>query len=191
MFLFLLLASHLDNCLSAQVTLAGETYDTVHFNGLTWMAQNLNYEIADSWCYDNNPANCLKYGRLYTWEAAMRACREVGMRLPTDNEWIELAMSHGGFSNFMYDKDHEDEGDPKKAYEALIEGGNSGFTAQLGGGRLSLGLFNRLGEYGGYWSATELDAGNAWRFDFNRISGRLYRRDLNKPAGLSCRCVKD
>ena len=45
----------------------------------TWMAQNLNYAYtaptetldSSSFCYDNDPANCAKYGRLYLWSAAM------------------------------------------------------------------------------------------------------------------------
>jgi uncharacterized protein (TIGR02145 family) len=32
------------------------------------MARNLNY---DPWCYDNDPANCTKYGGLYLWAEAM------------------------------------------------------------------------------------------------------------------------
>lgn len=44
-------------------------------NAVTWMAENLNYTYnegsAKSVCYDNNPDNCAKYGRLYTWAAAV------------------------------------------------------------------------------------------------------------------------
>lgn len=38
----------------------------------TWMAENLNYEsAAGSYCYGDSAANCAKYGRLYTWAAAV------------------------------------------------------------------------------------------------------------------------
>ena len=33
-----------------------------------WMAQNLNYEMRDSFCYKNEPAYCEVYGRLYTFK---------------------------------------------------------------------------------------------------------------------------
>ncbi len=167
-----------------QITLGGKTYGIVRLNGQTWMAENLNYDVGEgSWCYDNDPANCRKTGRLYTWEAAKKACREVGWRLPTDTEWREMAKQFGGA-----DDDASDGG--KAAYQALIEGGPSGFAAQLGGGRISYGDFYSLGGNGYYWSATERDADSAWSYYFRRGYGLLGRYFINKSVGLSCRCVQ-
>ena len=57
-----------------------QTYKTIKMRyDMYWMAENLNYAYlkrtadldSSSWCYDNNPANCETYGRLYLWSAAI------------------------------------------------------------------------------------------------------------------------
>ena len=57
----------------------GQIYKTITIDSLVWMAENLNYAdsinspslLGKSWCYGNEPENCLKYGRIYTFGAAV------------------------------------------------------------------------------------------------------------------------
>ena len=49
----------------------GQVYKTVNINGRVWMAQNLNFETENSYCLNDKMDNCTKFGRLYTWGAAM------------------------------------------------------------------------------------------------------------------------
>jgi len=185
-----------DNAISTpkvgSISFGEETYSTIQYlpDRLIWMTKNLNYEVPNSWCYYKDPVNCDRYGRLYTWSAAKAACAALGSgwRLPTDKEWKSLANAFGGYSDF---EKSEDIGDPRKAYWALMEGGNSGFFAQLGGYRFSNGRFSDLGGGGVYWTATEGDSDKAWYYSFDRGSGKLDRDDwLNKSDGISCRCVQ-
>ena len=150
----------------------GQVYSTVTINGLRWMAKNLNYVTPDSWCYLELPGLCEKAGRLYTWEAANRAC-PPGWHLPTDEEWKRLAEFAGGY----YDVESgSNKKDPTLGYLSLIDKGTLGLTALLGGYRYSGGEFIYLGRDGYYWSSTERDAGNAWYYYFDGDGQRLDRR---------------
>jgi uncharacterized protein (TIGR02145 family) len=62
-------------------------------DGKQWTVENLNVDTAGSYCYGDAPENCRRYGRLYTWESAPRACLSLGQgwRLPTDDEWRQWA----------------------------------------------------------------------------------------------------
>ena|GEM_PF-2443118 len=66
-----------------------------------------------------------------------------------------------------------------------------GFSALPGGYGITDGSFYDVGNYGGWWSATERDADYVWYLDVFNFRGYM-RRDLrNKGILLSVRCLKD
>jgi len=62
-----------------------KTYSLMKIGNTLWMAQDLNYTIANSECYNEKDSVCVTNGRLYTFNAAQKAC-PLGWRLPTREE---------------------------------------------------------------------------------------------------------
>jgi uncharacterized protein (TIGR02145 family) len=160
-------------------------YKSIKIGDQIWMAEDLNIDLGEeSYCYDDD-ANC-NYGRLYTWNAAAKACPE-GWHMPSIEEWRTLAKNYGGC-----DEDATDDG--KSAYKALRQKGGNGFSARLGGFRNSITKkFDGLGVFGTYWSSTEDDERFAHNFFFSNKygEGALVKSSFHKSDALSCRCIKD
>ncbi len=73
----------------------GKKYKTIQVDDMNWMAENLNYKVGTSVCYDNKEANCNKYGRLYNWKDASKACPE-GWKLPSAGHFAFMAAIFNG-----------------------------------------------------------------------------------------------
>jgi uncharacterized protein (TIGR02145 family) len=154
-------------------------------DGKQWMTENLNVKTVPSYCYEDAESNCRRYGRLYTWESARRVCQSLGdgWRLPTDDEWRQMAKHYGGVS-----ADADDKG--KAAYKALLAGGSSGFNALLGGGRSDDGQYARLEAHGFYWTASEIDPTIGWSYNFGKGGQALHRQSgLEKQRAFSVGCA--
>lgn len=68
----------------------------VQIAGLTWLAESMRYETTSGWyCYDNNPENCVIYGRLYNLESAQIACPN-NWHLPKSSDFSSLSDAVGG-----------------------------------------------------------------------------------------------
>ena len=155
-------------------------------DGKRWMTRNLNVTSVPSSCYADADVNCREFGRLYTWESARQACAALGAgwRLPTDDDWRQMARHYGGVR-----EDSQDEG--RAAYGALMRGGSSWFDASLGGGREPGGEYARAQAHGFYWTASENGA-HAWFYNFGQGGLSLSRQGGgDKRMALSVRCVME
>ncbi|MBQ9225929.1 MAG: fibrobacter succinogenes major paralogous domain-containing protein [Fibrobacter sp.] len=201
----------------------GQTYKTVTIGTQTWMAENLNYAYTSvpynyegstsdstSWCYSNATANCTKYGRLYTWAAAMdsvgtwstngkgcgygKTCSPTypvrgvcpeGWHLPTQTEWNTLFTAVGGQSTA---------GKMLKSTSGWNSSDNGtdaySFSALPAGYRYSSGNFILEGSYASFWSSSESYSRGAYRMALDYNDNAFLDGDY-KDLGFSVRCVKD
>jgi len=171
----------------------GKKYLTVKIGGKTWMAENLNYETGKSWCYDKRNSSCDKYGRLYDWKTAMKAC-PTGYHLPSREEWKAL-VDYAAGKEAAGEKLKTKNGWANILSDADIEGGKRygtddyGFSALPGGFRS--GGFSAIGLVGVWWTATESGGGKVYRQIMSYNKDNVTENNGDKSDGFSVRCVAD
>ncbi len=153
-----------------------------------WLKAGENKQPA--WCYyENNPANGVKYGKLYNWFAVTdpRGLAPVGYHIPSDKEWTVLTDYLGGeekAGNKMKSKD-----DPKSVGTGT---NGSGFSGLLGGYRFNNdGAYYQIGRIGYWWSSTGDGPGYAWIRTLSFSIGGVRRMSNGKDTGFSVRCLRD
>ena len=198
----------------------GQSYRTTVIGTQTWLAENLKYDAEGSRCYDDEPLNCVLYGRYYDWSMAMALpsscnssncssqinnphqgiCPE-GWHIPSGDEWgilIDYAEN---------DKTTGDESAGRKlkatiSWDVLGVGGPSGgtdygagtdkyeFSALAGGFRLDSGIRS----YATWWS-TPYDGHSG--YDYYQSVFRIFPahsteyNSSEKGTYLNIRCLKD
>ena len=195
----------------------GQIYKSVKIGNQVWMAENLNYDYnegtAKSYCYNDEPDSCAKYGRLYFWSAAMdsagvfsdggkgcgygvtcsvsepvRGICPEGWHLPSKEEWSVLFEAVGG---------EDVAGTKLKSTSGWYGDGNgtdeSGFSVLPAGFRYGVGNYYYAGERADFWSSTERGSLNAyrWYFHYGNESVLLIYYDDFKDYGYSVRCLRD
>lgn len=201
----------------------GNVYQTKTFGTKTWMVENLkasryrngdsisNLTIDSLWSatkqgalcnYNNDPANGLKYGKLYNWWAVndLRNIAPVGWHVATDDDWKALeafvAADYGTSLSTAKALASTTEW-PTDAGSGTV--GNdrsinnySGFNALPGGFRCYSATFYFQGVQTRFWTSTSYDDTTAWNrylYPENNYLG-IYNGAL-KNVGFSIRCVKD
>jgi len=174
----------------------GKVYKTVKLPnvGQAWMAENLNYKIEGSRCLLDKKANCKKYGRLYTWNAAMKAC-PTGWRVPDSRDWIGLFIEAGWDGEKEGPKQEILEiGKKLKSKNGWRNNGNGTddlkFTAQPGGlAIVSKNMF--LEDAAAFWSSFESSRGDVLTYWVTFVRDDVLPAYGKKDDFLSVRCVKD
>jgi len=69
---------------------------SVVIGGKTWNTKNLDVDVSGSKCYNDDPDNCVKYGRLYSWAAAMALPLKCDSVLSTNTNCTITTPYHQG-----------------------------------------------------------------------------------------------
>ena len=191
----------------------GQMYKTVTIGTQTWMAENLNYEMDSSFCYNDSAKYCAKYGRLYTWAAAMdsvgtwsangkgcgfeKTCSPTypvrgicpdGWHLPTKAEFETLFTAVGGQSTA---------GKMLKsttgwaAYSGITNEDAFAFSALPAGYRYYYGYYYFEGSNAYFWSSTESNRSYAYSVCLYYNNDNAYLGNGGKGYGFSVRCLQD
>ncbi len=177
----------------------GEVYQLACIGDQVWFAENLRYAGAGV-CYDNDPSNCEKHGRLYTIdEATARVTSDAnpsevqgicpdGWHVPSKAESEELIDFAGGSAEAVIKLR------PKDEWPAPNENTNelgfnllpSGyFVQQINNGHAE---FEDLGIQTFIWSSSE---STGYHYAFRGAGLGYYGSTANLIWKFSCRCVKD
>jgi len=157
----------------------GQKYRAVKMGAITWMAQNLNYQTGNSWCYDGDNTNCEKYGRLYDWNTAETVC-PAGWRLPSYEKWINLMQVAE-----LVLKDRE----ALKSTTGWSHNSGTdkfGFSALPGGFLDADGSFYHAGINGRWWTSSSAYGRGMFVDGIGVVEG-----NYDEGGGFSVRCVQD
>ena len=191
----------------------GNRYDVIEISKQVWMAENLNYKVSGSRCYGNKPENCKKYGRLYNWAAAMKAC-PYGWHLPSNSEWEELYKAVGGKEeagkklkarsggwNYKEEVTRVAAGVNGRTKATIYTNrtekkfGNGtdeiGFSALPGGYGSSGENFDYVGKSGCWWSSGEYNNSHAYYCSIDYDSDSANCDEYDKSDLFSVRCLQD
>lgn len=177
----------------------GNVYGIKKLGSLTWMTENLRFNAKKaSWCYENKAENCDALGRLYTFEAALKAC-PAGWRLPSDNDWLDLEKALGLPQN-QWRIDGYDTPRGSGVGQKLKVGGSSGLEFEISGyAYIGEGApqFDGIGgarPHSYFWTSTSETVNGetvAYRRRVEAKNGYIFRfRNPTSGYAVAVRCVK-
>lgn len=167
-----------------------------------WMRQNLAWEGAGR-PYAEADAMSGIFGRYYTWEEAQTACPD-GWRLPSEDDWAELAELYGGIGGPGADY----EGLAGKLMENVYFNGirmweywsevdvtNDARLSMLPVGYATVEEgrydFKFIYEYAAFWTSNEADGQGVLRYIIEASDKVYYGRLPKTDVAFPVRCVSD
>lgn len=171
----------------------GKVYKTIEIGTQTWMTENLNFDTAGSWVYNDEVANAAIFGRLYDFSQAKKVCPE-GWRLPDTAEWNKLINYLGGY--FIAGGTLKEAGTVHWDSPNYGAFNGSGFSALAAGARIPNSYpsdYYYLKVFANFWTAS-LDKYDSSLGVYQQLNYQLITVSPltdDKGVGYSVRCLKD
>jgi len=146
------------------------------------MAENLNYASDNSYCYDDDPANCKKYGRLYTWAAAKKAC-PGGWVLPNDEDFRTLLRNNDASTLKSTTGWQSGNGTNTSKFNAFPGGDRNSRTTPASYGNLSTAAY--------FWSSVEEEGSITGPYGLRLGTSDASVEEMATFLQLSVRCIKE
>jgi uncharacterized protein (TIGR02145 family) len=118
-----------------------------------------------------------------------RGLAPQGWHVATDAEWTILTDKLGGTA--VAGGKMKSVGTTRWTTSNTSATNESGFTGLPGGYRNLNGTFYYIGDYGWWWSSSEVDTTYAWFRYLYYNNGNANRNNYNKKYGFSVRCLRD
>ncbi len=172
----------------------------------SWMADNLNYELPGSECYDNSRSKCDAYGRYYSWsqtlhlssECDIKDCRvrqnsnlkgvcPDGWHVPSVKEWSELIL-------YIRNKARNKASAVVRSDYGWDMGGGTNeahFNIIPSGFRFSSGNFMGIRKQARFWALDQDNALEAKSVEISSDGDGLHVTSNYKANELSVRCIAD
>lgn len=182
----------------------GQKYYFSTIGSTDWFNTNLNWN-GKGMPYNNVDALAAIFGRLYTWTETTQNICPPGWRVPSNEDWEELAKNANGGVTLPFDSNWPKIGE-RLSVTAKLNSENIwkyspnstksnlfNWNALPGGNSLnSLRNFVNMNQYGMWWSATEKDSKNAYyRYIHFDSPDFPYSYAGKSTFGASVRCVRN
>ena len=194
------------------VKVQGRNLQTIHIGEQVWMKNNLDVKVLGSFCYEDKEENCEKYGRLYTWTAAVKLADKFMTATARDsiskvkpkgicpNGWhIPTALDFKRLDAYLKDIDEavsvgtnlRSRTDWDESESALLGQDGFGFAAFAYGSRDTSGAYSGIRKVAKFWTGSEGDSlrGIAMRLSYD--VDELLQDSSFKGEAYSIRCMMD
>lgn len=169
----------------------GQTYKTIIYNDVEYLAENLRYKVPGSYSFDDDESKDAEYGRFYTWDSLEAATPEGWEVCSADDIDILCdSLFYDGYAGYQGAAIKSDEDKWNTSFVGIQGCNCNHFNALPVGYRNAAGEFVGHKATGCFWTPDENDEHSAYRYFTHIYSGKLFQEIGMKEEAYSVRLVR-